>query len=133
MEMQRPAADYAAREQSISDYFAMWLTGDGSRLEEIFSDNVVYEESVGTEYHGIRQIVRWFSDWNKVGKVLCWDIKSFYHTECKTFVEWYFECVYDENRSGFDGVSIAEFDDRGRITFIREFAAQHQRACPYGD
>ena len=121
------------REKAVRDYFAMWLTRDAEALEVLFADTVKYEESTGTEYHGLDQMRRWFSDWNRVGEVLRWDVTRFSHSGCTTFVEWYFECLYENNRSCFDGVSIVEFSDSGKIYSLREFAAQHERNVPYGN
>lgn len=37
-------------------------------------ENIVYSECYGPEYRGISQIVKWFVEWNKRGKVLEWNI-----------------------------------------------------------
>ncbi len=127
------SAVHSAREHNISCYFSMWLQHDCSGIENLFSNDVVYIESDGREYHGIEQLVRWFGDWFAHGKVERWDITAFSHAGNKCFAEWYFVCVYDGNRSGVDGVTIAEFDSEGRIYTLREFAAAHERSLHYGD
>lgn len=123
----------SAREQSVRRYFNMWLERSCSGIESVFSKDVVYIESDGKEYHGTTQLVRWFSDWHAHGSVESWEITAFSHAGSKCFAEWYFECVYDGNRAGFDGVTIAEFSADCRICMLREFAAAHEHSLPYGD
>ncbi len=38
-----------------------------------------------------------------------WDIKRVIVSGNTAIVEWYFECDYEGNVDGFDGVTIAEF------------------------
>ncbi|MBE6759531.1 MAG: nuclear transport factor 2 family protein [Ruminococcaceae bacterium] len=131
--MSTSSAVLSARERTIRSYFSMWIERDCSGIENLFSDNVVYIESDGKEYHGAEQLVRWFGDWFDHGKVERWDVSAFSHFQDKCFAEWNFVCVYDGSRSEFDGVTVAEFDADGRISTLREFAAAHERTLPYGD
>ncbi|WP_205739169.1 nuclear transport factor 2 family protein [Halocella sp. SP3-1] len=110
----------------------MWLSKDGSCLNEIFDDNVVYSECYGPEYRGIRQIIQWFDDWNERGTVIRWDIKQFIHQMNQTAVEWYFECEFAGQISRFDGVSIIVFNDNGKIIDIKEFQSKAEHEFPYG-
>jgi|SRR5690554_5606436 len=119
-------------EQTIKRYFNMWLSKDGSQLEGIFDKNIIYSECYGPEYLGIEQVRQWFEDWNRCGTVLTWNIKQYIHQLNQTVVEWYFECEYEENRSGFDGVSIIEFSDNGMISSIKEFMSKAEHEYPYG-
>ncbi|HHU72423.1 MAG TPA: nuclear transport factor 2 family protein [Clostridiales bacterium] len=119
-------------EQIIKRYFNMWLSKDGSQLEGIFDKNIIYSECYGPEYLGIEQVRQWFEDWNRCGTVLTWNIKQYIHQLNQTVVEWYFECEYEENRSGFDGVSIIEFSDNGMISSIKEFMSKAEHEYPYG-
>jgi len=121
------------REQSIRRYFAMWLQRDCSGIEDVFAKDAVYIESDGKEYHGTEQLVRWFADWHTHGVVERWEITALSHAGDNCFAEWNFVCVYDGNRSEFDGVTIAGFDAKNRIATLREFAAAHERALPYGE
>lgn len=131
--MSENTAVLSAREQSIRRYFAMWLRRDCTGIEDVFSKDVVYIESDGKEYHGTDQLVCWFGDWNTHGIVERWDISACSHSGDRCFAEWDFVCVYDGNRSEFDGVTIAEFDADGRISALREYAASHESSLPYGD
>ena len=116
----------------VKAYFAAWVSKDASVLSEVFSDDVIYTECYGPEYHGFSQIQRWFSDWNLRGTVIQWDIKNTVeqgHTLC---VEWYFCCEYDGVTDGFDGVSWIEFDESGKIKALREFQSKTEHCFPYG-
>ncbi|QTL97868.1 nuclear transport factor 2 family protein [Iocasia frigidifontis] len=120
------------KEECIKRYFNMWLSKDGSCLNEIFEFNVVYSECYGPEYRGIRQIIQWFDDWNERGTVIRWDIKQFIHQMNQTAVEWYFECEFAGQISRFDGVSIIVFNDNGKIIDIKEFQSKAEHEFPYG-
>lgn len=57
-------------EDIIKNYFQAWINNDMETIKQTFSDNIVYSECYGPEYHGLPQIIRWFNDWNKKGHVL---------------------------------------------------------------
>lgn len=116
----------------IEYYFAAWLSKDGIALSALFADDVIYTECYGPEYHGLAQIECWFADWNKRGTVLRWDIKSILENGNTLCVEWYFECEYDGNTDGFDGVSWVEFDECGKIKLLKEFQSKAEHCFPYG-
>ena len=99
------------KEKIIKQYFESWINKDISIIEKHFSQNIRYIECYGPEYNGIRQVRQWFSDWNNGNSVLKWDIKNKIEYENTIVVEWFFECEYDKNIDGFDGVSIIEFDE----------------------
>jgi ketosteroid isomerase-like protein len=115
----------------IRRYFDAWLHQDASDLEELFDPNIVYVECYGPEYHGIGQIKRWFSDWNRHGEVTKWEIKRFLTQGKQAAAEWRFECIYDGVVSSFDGVSLIVFNRRGAIREIREFQSKSEHVFPY--
>jgi len=117
----------------IEDYFAAWLSKDGTRLSDVFADEVIYSECYGPEYHGLGQIQHWFEDWNRRGTVLQWDIKNMVLSGNTVCVEWYFCCEYDGNTDGFDGVSWVEFDEYGKIKALREFQSKAEHCFPYDE
>ncbi len=121
------------REEIIKQYFATWLTKDVTPLHEIMSENIIYCECYGPEYHGLQQVIRWFVDWNQCGVVLQWEIKQFIHQDSVTVVEWYFECDYEGNIDGFDGVSLVTFDDSNKMCSIKEFQSKAEHYFPYGE
>ena len=45
-------------EEIIRRYFQSWLNVDIETVKETFSDNAIYSECYGPEYHGLFQIVR---------------------------------------------------------------------------
>lgn len=120
------------REEVIREYFQAWVDNDIGVLGRIFSDDIIYSESYGPEYHGMSQIMRWFADWNRHGRVLEWSIKRFVHQGSVSVVEWHFECELDGRTDGFDGVSIVEFDEDSKIIDLREFQSKAEHSCPYG-
>ena len=67
------------REDIVKSYFQSWLDKNIEPLESIFSDDIIYSECYGPEYHGLTQILKWFADWNINGAVLKWKIKKFIH------------------------------------------------------
>lgn len=121
------------RETLIKNYFLCWVENDPAVLDETFANGIVYSECYGPEYRGLGQIKQWFSDWQQKGKVLKWRIKSFLHEGSRTAVEWYFRCEYDGTVDGFDGVSLIEFDENGKIVSLKEFQSKAEHEFPYGE
>lgn len=119
------------KEDIVKSYFQAWLDKNIEPLGNIFSDDIVYTECYGPEYHGLSQILKWFSAWNKNGTVLKWKIKNFIHQCAFTAVEWYFEYNYDNEISGFDGVSIVEFNENMKIVSLKEFQSKSEHNYPY--
>ena len=52
------------KEDIVKSYFQAWLDKNIGPLGNIFSDDIVYTECYGPEYHGLPQVLKWFSDWN---------------------------------------------------------------------
>lgn len=119
------------KEDIVRRYFQAWLDKNIEPLESIFSETILYRECYGPEYHGLSQILEWFTEWNKNGTVLRWEIKQFIHQDMFTAVEWYFECSYNNEIGGFDGVSIIEFDENMMIVNLKEFQSKAEHICPY--
>jgi len=119
------------KEKIVKHYFKSWIKKDISIIEKHFSQNAKYIECYGPEYNGINQIRQWFNDWNKGNNVLKWDIKGFIENGNLISVEWFFKCEYDNNISGFDGVSIIEFNDENKIVLIKEFQSKAEHTHPY--
>ncbi len=120
------------KEDIIKLYFQSWIKQNRDNYDEIFDENVVYSECYGPEYHGLTQIKKWFDDWNKSGKVLEWSIKQIITEGNIMVVEWYFECDYDNNISGFNGCSIIEFSSKSKIKHLKEFQSKAEHNYPYG-
>ena len=102
-------------EETIREYFSAWIGKDAETVKRVFAQDIIYSECYGPEYHGLNQILRWFDDWNKEGSVLEWPIKRTIEKGNTIVVEWYFKCDYRNRVSGFDGVTIADFNDEGKI------------------
>ncbi|GLC81583.1 nuclear transport factor 2 family protein [Lacrimispora brassicae] len=115
----------------VENYFQAWIEKDAEILKTVFSNDIIYSECYGPEYHGIQQILKWFADWNKVGTVLEWRIKEFVSEGNTTVVEWYFKCNYNNAVDGFDGVSIIDFDDNKMIKALKEFKSKAEHYFPY--
>ena len=123
---------FGQRERLIREYFDCWVENRPDGLGEIFSPDIRYSECYGPEYRGRGQLRQWFADWNRKGRVLEWRIKGFLHQGPRTAVEWYFCCDY-EGEAGFDGVSLMEFDENGRIRSVKEFQSKAEHEFPYGE
>lgn len=120
-------------EEIIRKYFKAWIDKDADALRGIFSEDAVYSECWGPEYHGAAQILQWFSDWNTKGDVLEWTIKRTMAHERTLVAEWYFKCSWEGSVDGFDGVTIADFDDDGRIVRLCEYKSDPEHYLPYGE
>ena len=119
--------------ETLTKYFRAWVDADAGVLETTFSDDAVYTECYGPEYHGLAQIRRWFADWNQKGRVLQWDLRRTVEQGRTIVAEWYFRCLYNGKTEGFDGVTVADFDDEGRIVRLSEFRSEAEHIFPYGE
>ena len=100
------------------------LTKKDLGISDIFSNNAIYIESWGPEYHGIKKIILWFEEWNTRGTVLQWDIKQFFHKDNQTIVEWYFKNKMDDgNVEAFDGISLIEWTPDDKIALLNNLVA----------
>lgn len=115
----------------IKKYFQAWINKDIQSVKQIFSENALYSECYGPEYHGLLQILKWFEDWNNRGQVLEWTIKRTFEQNQTLIAEWYFKCDYDGVVDGFDGVTIADFDDDMKIYKLCEFQSKAEHYYPY--
>ena len=120
-------------EEIIREYFRAWIDRDIEIVKNTFSDNAVYSESYGPEYRGLPQILQWFRDWNEHGRVLEWSVKRVLEIGPTAVAEWYFHCEYDGVTDAFDGVTIADFDESGKIVKLCEFQSKAEHCYPYGE
>ena len=118
-------------EQVIRRYFRAWLENDVEAVRDTFSDDAVYSECYSPEYRGLSQILQWFRDWNQRGRVLEWSVKRVIEKDRTAVAEWYFKCEYDGVADGFDGVTIADFDENGKIVKLCEFQSKAEHCYPY--
>lgn len=120
------------REKIIRLWFDMWLEQTDLGIDDIFTEDVIYTESWGPKYENRATVKHWFDEWNGRGKVLVWDIKQFFHKERQTIVEWYFKNEMDTGSiEEFDGVSLIEWTDDGRISALKEFGCNLNHYNPY--
>ncbi len=115
----------------IKKYFQSWIDKDIEIVKQTFSENALYSECYGPEYHGLSQIVTWFEDWNNKGQVLKWTIKRILEQNQTLIIEWYFKCNYDGRVDSFDGVTIADFDNNMKILKLCEFQSKAEHCYPY--
>lgn len=120
-----------SRDEIIRSYFKAWLNNDIETVKRIFADDIIYIECYGPEYHGISQIIKWFTEWNEKGKVLEWSIKRIIQQNNTLVAEWYFKCVYNNKIDEFDGVTIADFDVNMKIVKLCEFQSKAEHYFPY--
>ena len=122
------------RERVIRLWFDMWLQARDLGMEEIFAPDCVYVESWGPRYVGRDKVAHWFQEWNTRGRVVRWDIRQFFHKGDQTIVEWSFRNEMNDGRvEEFDGLSLVQWDEAGRIAFLREFGCNTRNYDPYRD
>ncbi len=120
------------REKIIRLWFDMWLQKKDLGLADIFTEDAVYIESWGPEYHGSAKIKLWFDEWNARGTVHAWTIQQFFHQDGQTVAEWYFKNqMRDGTVEEFDGMSLVKWAEDGRIRFLQEFGCNLNRYDPY--
>ena len=122
------------REQTIRLWFTMWLQKKDLGISSIFTEDAVYIESWGPEYHGSQKIKHWFEEWNSRGTVLRWEIKQFFHKQNQTVVEWSFQDQMNNgSKEGFDGISLVTWSPDNRIASLQEFGCNKNRYDPYAN
>ena len=120
------------REKTIRLWFDMWLQKKDLGIDQVFSDDAVYIESWGPEYHGAAKIRQWFDEWNTRGAVLQWEIRQFFHKGNETVAEWYFRNqMKDGTVEAFDGISLIVWSEDNRIQSLKEFGCNLDRYDPY--
>ncbi len=119
------------QKDKLRAYFAAWLQNDIKIVKNTFSEDAVYTECYGPEYHGLSQILQWFTDWNQRGRVLEWRIKRMLEQDGSLVAEWYFSCNYDGEIGGFDGVTVADFNADGKIHRLCEYQSKAEHYYPY--
>lgn len=105
----------------VQQYIDGWKEGSIEKIIALLHEDCVIIESHGPRYRGVDQVRKWFEYWvREKGKVLRWNITSFYFVENTAFFEWDFAC----NVSGKDhellGISIVKFSEN-KISFLHEY------------
>ncbi|NJE80493.1 nuclear transport factor 2 family protein [Olsenella sp. SW781] len=121
-----------AFEQTIAEYFAMWVRRDFSRFDKLFSLGCVYEECYGPVYVGTNELHRWIDHMLARQTVTAWNIHSVESDpDGETFfVSWTFSATEEESYI-FDGISRIHFDSDGRIDHVKEYRADHDQRRPF--
>ena len=120
------------RERIIRLWFDMWLKQQDLGIDDIFAEDVVYTESWCPKYENRTTVRHWFNEWNSRGKVICWEIKQFFHSEHQTVVEWYFKNKMNDGRiDEFDGISLIEWTKENKIKKLKEFGCNINHYNPY--
>lgn len=120
------------KEKIIRLWFDMWLLHQDLGIDDIFAEDVVYTESWGPKYDNSKTVKHWFHEWNTRGKVICWDIKQFFHKDNQTIVEWYFKNEMDTGKTEeFDGISLIEWTLDNKIKSLKEFGCNRNNYNPY--
>ncbi|MCH3996345.1 nuclear transport factor 2 family protein [Lactobacillus sp.] len=119
------------KERIIQEYFYSWINQSDKIIKNCFDEKAFYSECYGPIYRNKEEILAWFNDWNKKGKVFQWNIKRIITKGNISIVEWYFQCRYLNKDSDFDGVSLIEFNDSNKIKSIKEFQSKSEHYYPY--
>ena len=70
---------------------------------------------------------------DRKGRVLEWTVKRTVEQGRTIVVEWFFRCCWEEAEDGFDGVTVADFDEAGKIVRLSEFQSKAEHIFPYGE
>ena len=120
------------RERIVRLWLDCWLQRKDLGIATIFAPDAVYIESWGPIYRGAVQIKHWFEEWNTRGVVNEWKIEGFFHKDRQTVVTWYFaNQMKDGRREVFDGVSVVEWTEDGKIALLKEYGCNLDRYDPY--
>ena len=114
--------------QLIQTYVDGWKENNIHKILKPLTDDCIIVESHGPTYHGKEQIRQWFAFWKEEkGKVLHWDIESFYFTqeENTAFFEWDFACNVRGKDYHLPGVSLVKFN-KNKICHIHEYRMTHE-------
>jgi ketosteroid isomerase-like protein len=120
-----------SKKQIIRDYFQAWLKPNIEVIKSIFDKNATYSECYGPIYRNKKEIISWFENWNKQGKVIAWPIERLIINGDTSIAEWHFKCNYQGKISEFDGVSIIEFNDQNKIISVKEYQSKYKHYYPY--
>lgn len=119
------------REARIGLWFSMWLRKEDLGIADLFTEDAVYIESWGPEYHGAAAIAHWFREWNGRGTVVRWDLGTCFHRGDETVAAWFFANAMDDGREEvFEGLSRIRWAG-DRIAFLQEFGSSVDRYDPY--
>ena len=118
-------------EKTVRANIQAWLEQDAEAFAKTFAGDAVYIECYGPEYRGLAQIMHWFRDWNRRGRVLAWTVKRYWESGSTAIYEWNFDYVLDGVPDAFDGVTLADFDAEGRIMELREFQSRAEHYHPF--
>ena len=119
------------KEQIIRNYFRAWLSPNLEVVQNTFDENAIYSECYGPVYRNKKEIISWFENWNKQGKVIAWPIERLITNGDTSIAEWHFKCNYQGKISEFDGVSIIEFNDQNKIISVKEYQSKSKHYYPY--
>ncbi len=119
------------KEQIIRNYLRAWLSPNLEVVQNIFDENAIYSECYGPVYRNKKEIISWFENWNKQGKVIAWPIERLIINGDTSIAEWHFKCNYQGKISEFDGVSIIEFNDQNKIISVKEYQSKSKHYYPY--
>lgn len=122
-----------SRVKAALAYCQAWIARDKAALLMLLNPDIIVVECYGPEYHGTDEVRAWFEGWHaKGGRVLSWDVKEAGAFRQGVCLKWRFACRWEGRESCFDGVSLMDFDDRGRIVRVEEYSAKAEHTRPYG-
>lgn len=120
-------------EELLQRYIDSWLKRDKQSFLNTLANSIDIRECYGASYSTKREADIWFTEWNKLGKVLDWRIQETYY-DCEKdlfFATWVFHYQYpDITEPIFDGITIMKAKD-GKIVKLHEYQTKHKRFYPY--
>ncbi len=114
----------------IEEYFNMWLTRDFTKIDELFSSEIIYRECYGAVYQNLDEIHSWIKFMLEKQVVLEWQVKNIFTINKDLyFVEWFFKAKEEKSYS-FDGISKIIFEDN-LIKEIVEYETNDETFRPF--
>jgi hypothetical protein len=102
-------------------YIRGWVDADADAVAATLAPDCVVIESNGPVYRGTDRVREWMQMWfGRGGRVEAWNVTSMHATPEAAFMEWTFQCWWDNQRWVFDGASLARSGDEG-LTYVREY------------
>lgn len=88
--------NHTEAKEILKKYLNAWLKQDLRLFKKLLDEDIVIRECYGPIYKGIDANIKWFTEWNKIGKVLQWTIKDFAYDQANgavCFGFWAFDFV----------------------------------------
>lgn len=119
----------------LQQYMESWIRQDKQMFLDTLASVVDIRECYGASYSTKEEAEVWFTEWNKLGKVLDWEMKEVYFDSAKQllFATWKFHYFYPNAPTDyFDGITVMSMEnERITLLLLYEYETKHERFYPY--